>query len=96
MRDSTRRTIRTVVQDALSLAAAAPLIVGASGVPQTAVGVGAGLAVAAGLTRVMALPAVDQLLPSWLRMAPPTMPLPDPAAPPAPPAPPVPPTGTAG
>ncbi|MFB7907635.1 hypothetical protein ACFC1T_14480 [Kitasatospora sp. NPDC056076] len=92
MRDSTRRTIRTVVQDALSLAAAAPLIITASGIPQTAVGVGASLAVAAGLTRVMALPAVDRLLPSWLRMAPPTLALPDPV----PPAPPAPPIGTAG
>lgn len=72
MKDSTRRTIRTVVQSALSLAAAAPLIVEASGVPETTAGVGAGLAVAAGITRVMALPAVDRLLPSWLRMAPPT------------------------
>jgi hypothetical protein len=70
MRDSTRRTIRTTVQTALSLAAAAPLIVDASGIPQTAWGVGAGLAVAAGITRVMALPAVDRLLPRWLRSAP--------------------------
>lgn len=73
MKDSTRRTIRTVVQSALSLAAAAPLIVEASGAPETTAGVGAGLAVAAGITRVMALPAIDRLLPSWLRMAPPTM-----------------------
>lgn len=70
MRDSTRRTIRTTVQTGLSLAAAAPLIVDASGIPQTAWGVGAGLAVAAGITRVMALPAVDRLLPRWLRSAP--------------------------
>jgi hypothetical protein len=71
MKDSTRRTIRTVVQDVVGIAAAAPLIVEASGVPATAGGVGIGLAVAAGLTRIMALPTVDQLLPSWLRMAPP-------------------------
>jgi hypothetical protein len=82
MLDSTRRTIRTTLQTALSLAAAAPLIVGASGVPETAWGVGAGLAVAAGVTRVMALPAVDKLLPSWLRSAPDRPALPDPLAPP--------------
>ncbi|WP_224280649.1 hypothetical protein [Streptomyces sp. LS1784] len=70
MLDSTRRTIRTVLQTGLSLAAAAPLIVDASGIPQTAWGVGAGLTVAAGVTRVMALPVVDRLLPSWLRTAP--------------------------
>ncbi|MEV7358217.1 hypothetical protein [Kitasatospora sp. NPDC091276] len=93
MRDSTRRTIRTTLQTMLSFAAAAPLIVDASGIPQTTVGVGAGLAVAAGLTRVMALPAVDRMLPSWLRMAPAALTLPDPVAPPASP---VPPIGTAG
>lgn len=67
MLDSTRRTIRTVLQTGLSLAAAAPLIVDAAGISQTAWGVGAGLAVAAGVTRVMALPVVERLLPSWLR-----------------------------
>jgi hypothetical protein len=69
MRDATRRTVRTVVQAAGSLAAALPLIVAASGVPETTEGVGVGLAVAAAVTRVMALPAVDRLLPGWLRMA---------------------------
>lgn len=67
--DSTRRTLRTIVQDGLSLAAAAPLIVAASGVPETTAGVAVGLAVAAGITRVMALDSVDRLLPSWLRKA---------------------------
>ena len=57
------------MQDAVSLAAALPLIVQASGVPETTAGVGVGLAVAAAVTRVMALPAVDRLLPGWLRMA---------------------------
>jgi hypothetical protein len=71
MQDSTRRTVRSVVQHALGLAAAVPLIVAASGIPQTTAGVAAGLAVAAGITRVMALPQVDQLLPAWLRKAPP-------------------------
>lgn len=65
--DGGRRTIRTSFQWLVSLAAALPLIVDASGVPETTAGVGAGLAVAAGLTRVMALPAVDKLFPSWMR-----------------------------
>ncbi|GCD94085.1 hypothetical protein [Embleya hyalina] len=62
-----RRMIRTSVQWVISAAAAAPLIVDASGIPEATPGVAVGLAVAAGLTRVMALPAVDRLLPSWLR-----------------------------
>lgn len=65
--DGARRTIRTSVQWVVSAAAAAPLIVDASGIPETTAGVGVGLAVVAGITRVMALPAVDQLLPSWMR-----------------------------
>lgn len=67
MTDGTRRTIRTFVQAVLALAAAWPLIVTASGVPETATGLGVATAVMAGLTRVMALPAVDALLPRWLR-----------------------------
>jgi hypothetical protein len=68
--DGTRRTIRTTVQTALGLAVAAPLIVDASGIPAATPGVAVGLAVAAGITKVMALPAVDRLLPSWLRTVP--------------------------
>lgn len=67
MSDAARHTARTVVQTVLGLAAALPLIINASGVPRTAAGVGVALAVAAGLTRVMALPAVQKLLPRWLR-----------------------------
>lgn len=70
MTDATRRTVRTVVQTVLALAAGAPLIIDAAGIPQTATGVGVVLAVAAGITRVMALPVVDGLLPRWLRAAP--------------------------
>ncbi|MCX4752884.1 hypothetical protein [Kitasatospora purpeofusca] len=70
MKDSTRRTIRTTLQTALGIAAALPLIVSASGIPEATPGIGVGLAVAAGLTKVMALPAVDRLLPRWLRAAP--------------------------
>jgi hypothetical protein len=70
MKDSTRRTIRTSFQTGLALAAGLPLIVAASGVPDRLPGLGVSLAVAAGVTRVMALPLVDRLLPSWLRAAP--------------------------
>ena len=69
--DGNRRTIRTTLQAALSLAAAAPLIVDASGIPAATPGIAVGLAVAAGVTKVMALPAVDRLLPAWLRSTPP-------------------------
>ncbi|MCF2531761.1 hypothetical protein [Yinghuangia soli] len=68
-RDAARRTIRTVVQTAIAIAAALPLLVAASGLPESLPGVGVALAVAAGFTRVMALPAVDALLPRWLRLA---------------------------
>ncbi|MGW0822505.1 hypothetical protein [Streptomyces sp. NPDC002845] len=67
MSDTNRRTVRTVVQTLLGLAAALPLIVEAAGIPRTFAGVGVTLAVAAGLTRVMALDAVQKLLPRWLR-----------------------------
>ncbi|MET9690130.1 hypothetical protein ABZY81_16910 [Streptomyces sp. NPDC006514] len=70
MTDATRRTVRTVVQTVLALAAGLPLIIDAAGVPQTAAGVGLALAVAGGVTRVMALPVVEALLPRWLRAAP--------------------------
>lgn len=69
MSDATRRTIRTVVQTVLGLAAALPLIINAAGIPRTAAGVGIALAVAAGATRVMQLDSVQRLLPRWLRSA---------------------------
>ncbi|MEU3222601.1 hypothetical protein ABZ695_05510 [Streptomyces sp. NPDC006976] len=70
MTDASRRTLRTIVQTALALAAGLPLIIDAAGIPQTAAGVGLALAIAGGITRVMALPVVDNLLPRWLRAAP--------------------------
>ncbi|QGH75765.1 hypothetical protein L3Y25_gp036 [Gordonia phage Syleon] len=65
-----RAVVRTVFQVVIALAAALPLIVVASGVPATAAGVGVALAVAAGVTRVMALPVVNDLIDQyvpWLR-----------------------------
>ncbi|MFE6223042.1 hypothetical protein [Streptomyces sp. NPDC057854] len=67
MKDSTRRTVRTVFQTAVSVAAGMPLLLDASGIPETAPGVGVILAVAAAVTRLMALPLVDSLLPSFLK-----------------------------
>lgn len=67
MKDSTKRTWRTVLQTALGIAVLLPLIVEASGIPATLPWVAVALAVAGGLARVMALPGVQALIPSWLR-----------------------------
>ncbi|MGI5493896.1 hypothetical protein [Microtetraspora malaysiensis] len=67
-----KRSIRTAVQTAIGLAAAMPGIVAASGVPETLPWVVGALAVSGGLARVMALPSVQMLLPSWLRTIGPT------------------------
>lgn len=65
MSDATRRTIRTVVQVVVGLAAALPLVVATSGlgdVEALAPYVGAALVVAGAITRVMALPVVESFL----------------------------------
>ncbi|MFF5973756.1 hypothetical protein ACFY7C_19725 [Streptomyces sp. NPDC012769] len=67
MKDSTRRTIRTVFQTVVAVAAGMPVLLGASGIPETAPGVGVIVVVAAAVTRLMALPLVDSLLPSFLK-----------------------------
>ncbi|MCH0555824.1 hypothetical protein [Streptomyces sp. MUM 16J] len=67
MTDSTKRVLRTVLQMIVGLAVALPMIVHASGIPETAPGVGVGLAVSAAVTRIMAIPAVQAVLPNWLR-----------------------------
>ncbi|MEU9972358.1 hypothetical protein [Streptomyces sp. NPDC051014] len=67
MKDSTKRTARTVLQAAVGVAVALPGIVDASGIPASLPWVAGALAVAGGLARVMALPTVQGLLPSWLR-----------------------------
>lgn len=66
-KDSTKRTARTVLQTALGIAVLLPVIVDAAGIPETLPWVAGALAVAGGVTRVMAVPAVQALLPSWLR-----------------------------
>ncbi|AUG78105.1 hypothetical protein CFP65_3305 [Kitasatospora sp. MMS16-BH015] len=67
MTDSTRRTLRTAVQTLLGLLTALPLLVSTAGLPATLPGLGVALAVATAVTRVMALPVVENLLPTWLR-----------------------------
>ncbi|MFF5787694.1 hypothetical protein ACFY8P_22345 [Streptomyces sp. NPDC012693] len=70
MSDAAKRTARTVLQSAVGIAVVLPALVDASGLPETLPWVAGALAVAGGLTRVMALDAVQHLLPSWLRNAP--------------------------
>lgn len=66
MTDATRRTLRTLFQLIVGLAAGLPMLVDASGLEQTG-GVAVALTVAAAVTRVMSLPVVENLLPSWLK-----------------------------
>ncbi|MEV3992039.1 hypothetical protein AB0J57_24310 [Streptomyces sp. NPDC049837] len=66
MSDAAKRTARTVLQSAVGIAVVLPAIVDASGVPATLPWVAGALAVAGALTRIMALDAVQRLLPSWL------------------------------
>jgi hypothetical protein len=61
MSPATKRSIRTVIQTVVGLAVALPAIVDASGPGALPWAAGA-VAVAGGLARVMALPAVEQLL----------------------------------
>ncbi|MFF5299042.1 hypothetical protein ACFY5F_06725 [Streptomyces sp. NPDC013161] len=67
MSEAAKRTLRTVLQTAVGLCVLLPAVVDAAGVPDTLPWVAAALAAAAAVTRVMALPAVQALLPSWLR-----------------------------
>ena len=67
MSGAAKRTLRTVVQTAVGLCVLLPTVVDAAGVSETIPWVAGALAVAAGVARVMALPAVEALLPVWLR-----------------------------
>ncbi|MET7759727.1 hypothetical protein ABZT27_34260 [Streptomyces sp. NPDC005389] len=62
MSPATKRTVRTVLQTTVALALALPAIVAASGIPAALPWVAGALAVAGGLARAMALPAVEALL----------------------------------
>ncbi|GGT31947.1 hypothetical protein [Streptomyces purpureus] len=67
MSDAAKRTARTILQTAVAIAVVLPAVVDASGIPASLPWVAGSLAVAGALTRVMALPVVQRLLPSWLR-----------------------------
>ncbi|GAA3237377.1 hypothetical protein [Streptomyces lavendulae] len=62
MTPATKRSVRTTLQTAVALALALPTIVAAAGIPESLPYVAGALAVAGGLARVMALPAVEALL----------------------------------
>lgn len=70
MSEAARRTARTVLQSAVALAVVLPAVVDAAGLPATLPWVAGALAAAGALTRVMAVPAVQSLLPAWLRTTP--------------------------
>ncbi|MFD7322167.1 hypothetical protein ACFV9D_13965 [Streptomyces sp. NPDC059875] len=70
MSEAAKRTARTVLQSAVAIAVVLPAVVDASGVPATLPWVAGALAAAGALTRVMAVPAVQNLLPAWLRTTP--------------------------
>lgn len=62
MSASVKRTIRTIVQTGIAMAAGLPLIIQASGADARAGGVVLALAVSGAVTRIMALPVVEQML----------------------------------
>ncbi|MGW0560456.1 hypothetical protein ACWDZ4_07430 [Streptomyces sp. NPDC003016] len=67
MSDAAKRTARTVLQSAVGIAVVLPALVDASGLPATLPWVAGALVIAGALTRIMALEAVQKILPSWLR-----------------------------
>lgn len=67
MSEAAKRTLRTVVQTAVGLCVLLPTVIDAAGIPNTVPWVAGALAAAAAVTRVMALPGVQALLPAWLR-----------------------------
>ncbi|MFD3679909.1 hypothetical protein [Streptomyces sp. NPDC058613] len=67
MSDASKRTLRTLVQTAVALAVLLPAVIDASGLPASLPWVAGALAAAGALTRVMALPGVQAVLPGWLR-----------------------------
>jgi hypothetical protein len=66
MTEPNRRALRTAVQALFAVAAALPLLVGTPGVGDLP-GFAALVAAATAFSRLMSLPAVERLLPDWLR-----------------------------
>lgn len=60
-----RAMVRTVFQLVVGLAAALPMIVASTGIPSTAAGIGAALAISATITRLMSVPAINAALAIW-------------------------------
>lgn len=61
-----RATVRTVFAAVVAVCAMLPLLVGASGLDETAPPIAGALAIAGGITRVMALPQVEVFLRRFL------------------------------
>ena len=61
-----RAVARTVFAFVVGFAPLAPVIVDASGIPEATPGVAGALAISAGVTRVLALPQVNELLQRWV------------------------------
>ena len=57
-----RRTVYTVIQSLIGFLVALPLIIDATGISETAPGVGIALAVSGFVTRIMDIPQVHMLL----------------------------------
>lgn len=60
-----RTTVRTAFQLVTGIAPMVPLIIDASGLDEAAAPVAGAIAISAGITRVMALPAVEGFLRRW-------------------------------
>lgn len=67
MSEAAKHTLRTALQTALGLCVLMPAVMDTAGITRTLPWAAGTLAVAAAVTRVMALPGVQALLPSWLR-----------------------------
>ncbi|MEV6839775.1 hypothetical protein AB0N17_35655 [Streptomyces sp. NPDC051133] len=67
MSEAAKRTLRTVLQTAVGLCVLLPTVVDTAGIPRTLPWAAGALAVAAAVTRLMAAPGVQALLPAWLR-----------------------------
>jgi hypothetical protein len=65
--DAAKRTLRTVVQTLVGLCVLLPSAIGSAGLTDTLPWAAGAVAVAGGLSRVMAVPGVQAVLPSWLR-----------------------------
>lgn len=61
-----RAVVRTVFALVVGFAPLLPVIVASSGISAAAPGVGAALAISAGVTRVLAAPQVDAFLKHWV------------------------------